>query len=284
MEQEQVIKIDIDAVLRERAGRYYRFVPTCAIRWLERTICQDRLNWLLDHNKGKSGAAFCHGVLDDLNIKINIVDEANLPPKDDRRVVIVSNHPLGGLDGMALIDYFTNRYGGRVLFVVNDLLMAIKPLSSVFLPINKIGKQSRQASHAVDEAFAGDDPIIIFPAGLVSRRSKNGGIADLQWHKMFVNKSVEHRRNVIPLFFSGKNSSFFYNFAKFRTRVGLKFNIEMIYLPKEVFRSENSEYSIYMGKPIRWEDLATGKDAQRQTEKIRSIVYSLPQSCDKALA
>ncbi len=280
MPQEPLTRIEIDKVLQERAGRYYRFIPKFAIRRLERIICQERLNLLWEHNRGKTGAAFCHGVLEELNIKIKIASEGNLPPVDDRRVVIVSNHPLGGLDGLALIDYFTDRYGGKVRFVVNDLLMAIKPLNDVFLPINKIGKQNRLSSQALDRAFAGNDPIIIFPAGLVSRRGKKGEIADLKWHKMFVNKSVEYRRNVIPLFFSGRNSTFFYKFAKFRTRLGLKFNIEMIFLPKELFRSENSEYTAYMGKPISWKDLSSGKEAQAQAEKIKSIVYDIPRTCN----
>ena len=153
--------------------------------------------------------------------------------------------------------------------------MAIKPLTGVFLPINKHGKQSRASLKAIEEAFTGNDPIIIFPAGLVSRRQKGGVIADLQWQKMFVNKSVEYHRNIIPLKFNGENSGFFYKFAKFRTCLGLKFNIEMIYLPREVFRSENKEFSVVIGEPIKWDSLKSGKDAQRQADEIKEIVYNL---------
>lgn len=275
MKEDEVIKIDIDEVLRQRATRYYKFIPRFLIRWLERTVCQERLNWLLERNRGRRDADFCRGVLDNLNVGIKVTGEQNLHPDTDRRVVIVSNHPLGGLDGIALIDYVTRVYGGKIHFIVNDLLMAIKPLTGVFLPINKHGKQSRASLKAIEEAFAGNDPIIIFPAGLVSRRQKGGVIADLQWQKMFVNKSVEYHRNIIPLKFNGENSGFFYKFAKFRTRLGLKFNIEMIYLPREVFRSENKEFSIVIGESIKWDSLKSGKDAQRQADEIKKIVYNL---------
>ena len=275
MKDETLMKIDVDGVLRQRIPRYYRYIPRFIIKWLERTICQDRMNELLEKNKSKTNAEFCAGVLEDLNISYEVIGEENLPPVENRRVVIVSNHPLGALDGMTMIDYITKRYGGNVKFVVNDLLMAIKPLNGVFLPINKHGKQSRNSSNAIDEAMAGSDPIIIFPAGLCSRRQPDGTICDLEWRKMFVNKSVEYQRDVIPMYFDAENSSFFYKFAKLRMRLGIKFNIEMIYLPREIFRSENAKFLIKVGKPISWSTLNSGKHASTQASEIKNIVYNL---------
>lgn len=277
MKNSSVEKINIDKVLRLKLPRYYKFIPRFLIKWMERTICQDRLNELLDSNKSKTNAEFCRGMLKDLNITVNVKGDENLSPRENRRVVIVSNHPLGGLDGIALIDFLDRYYGGKIHFIVNDILMVIKPLNGVFLPINKHGKQSRQSFKAIEEAFAGNDPIMIFPAGLVSRKGKGGEIADLKWQKMFVNKSVEYHRNVIPMYFDGKNSPFFYNFAKLRSRLGLKFNIEMIYLPREMVRSENAKYTISIGSPISWESLCPTSDcdAQCRAEEVRAIVYGL---------
>ncbi len=277
MNQSAIIKIDVDKILQQRLPRYYRFIPKFIIRYVERTICQERLNNLLEKNRGKTGADFCRGVLHNLNIKIKTTGEALLPPLSTRRVVIVSNHPLGGLDGIAYIDYISKLYGGKIHFIVNDLLMAIKPLNDVFLPINKHGKQSRQSYQAIEKAFAGDDPIIIFPAGLVSRRNKNGGISDLRWQKMFINKCIEYQRDVIPMFFSGENSPFFYKFAKLRVRLGIKFNIEMIYLPREMFQNENATFTISIGSPINWQQLKYSKNsnAQEKADEIKDIVYNL---------
>lgn len=271
----EIIQIDLQAIVRQRLGRYSRLIPRWLVRRLERIICQDRLNELLRNNFPSEGAEFCEGVLRDLDVKVTVENENLLPPATERRVVIVSNHPLGGLDGMALIAWATRRYGGRVRFIVNDLLNAVEPLRPVFVSVNKHGAQSRESIKAVDEAFAGDDPVLIFPAGLCSRRGADGEIADLQWQKMFVNKAIESQRDVIPLFFSGENSKFFYRFARMRKRLGMKFNLEMIYLPREVFRAAGSRFTLVCGKPLTWKKLRGGKDALQQAAEIRSLVYSL---------
>lgn len=271
----KAMRIDLDAVLRSRLPRGSRLVPRFVVNWLKRTICQDSLNEMLEVNRGKRGADFCRGVLDHLDIRVDVVGEENLPPADRRRVTIVSNHPLGGLDGMALIAWATERWGCDVKFIVNDLLMAIEPLSDVFVPINKHGGQSRRAIDGIDKAFEGDAPVIVFPAGLVSRMGKDGAIRDLEWQKMFVNKSARYGRDIIPIHFSGHNSSFFYKFARRRTRLGLKFNIEMIYLPREVFRNKGSRFKISIGTVIPASSLTPGAGASRQAAAIKDIVYSL---------
>ena len=270
------LRLDVDAVLKAKLPRHYRFIPRFVIKWLARTICQDKLNWLLESNEGKKDAAFCEGVLSDLKITHSVVGADKIDPTN-RRVTIVSNHPLGGLDGMVLIAYFTRLYGGHLSFLVNDILMAIKPLDGVFLPVNTHGSQSREAFRLADEAFAGDDPIIIFPAGLCSRRQKGGVIADLEWKKSFVNKSREHKRDIIPVHFDGHNSDFFYKFARRRERLGLKFNIEMIYLPSEVFKNEGKHFTITVGDKIPYSALPSSKGAAEEAQRIKEIVYSLPK-------
>lgn len=268
------LRIDVAAIIKDRLPRYNRFIPRPLVRWVEKTICQDRLNEMLDYAGDKRGAQFCDAVLEKLNITYTVHGKENLPA--DRRVTIVCNHPLGGLDGIAMIHFIESVYGEPIRFPVNDLLMAVKPLDGIFLPVNKHGAQSRATGVAIDEAFAGPDPIIVFPAGLVSRKLKEG-IADLKWNKMFVNKSISSKRDVIPVFFSGKNSSFFYNFAKLRERAGIGFNIEMIYLPSEVFKCENASFDIYVGKPIPYSRLKGGTAAAEQAQKIRQLVYTLPE-------
>lgn len=268
------LKIDVEAVIKDRLPRYNRFIPRPLVRWIEKTICQEKMNDMLDYAAGKRGAEFCAAVLEKLRIKYTVHGRENLPA--DRRVVIVCNHPLGGLDGIAMIHFIASVYGEPIHFPVNDLLMAVKPLDGIFLPVNKHGAQSRAAGIAIDDAFHGPDPIIIFPAGLVSRKLKEG-VADLKWHKMFVNKCISSKRNIIPVYFSGRNSNFFYNFAKLRERAGIKFNIEMVYLPREVFRCEGASFDIFIGEQIDYTSLRGGTEATAQAQDIRSIVYSLPE-------
>lgn len=276
MDQSEPIKIDLRQVLRDKLPRQSRYIPGFLVGWLERVICQRELNEMLRVCHGKRDADFCRGVIDHLGITYNVEGSENLP--EDGRVIIACNHPLGGLDGMMLIDYFTRVYGPGLRFIVNDLLMAIEPLRGVFLPVNKHGRQSREALQSIDEAMASDRPLIIFPAGLCSRKGKDGKISDLQWQKNFINKAIQHKRMIIPAFFDGRNSNFFYNFAKLRTSVGLRLNIEMVRLPREVFRSAGQSYTIRIGRPVDWRTLKGGSQAQKQADEIRKIVYNLKQT------
>lgn len=282
MTDNDAIRIDLDEVLRQRLPRLSRFIPRFAVEWMKRTICQDELNRILDENAGLEGADFARGALKSLGITVEPQFEERLPSPENRRVLYVSNHPLGGLDGMALIDYVQRRHGGNVYFVVNDLLSAVKPLEKVFLPVNKFGKQSREAVKAVDEAFAGNDPVIMFPAGLVSRLrrvpymgKKRKLVSDLPWNKMFINKAHHYKRDIIPIFFSGKNSKKFYRMANLRRRLGIKFNFEMIYLPGEMVRMADTSLTISFGVPLSWEMLTPGRDAAGCAASVRASVYHI---------
>lgn len=274
-------KIDIDAVLRERLGSRYRFVPRPLVALLKRIVCQDRLNDLLDKTGHLHDAEFCRAVLRELGITYSVVHPERLPAPADRRVIFVSNHPLGGLDGMVLIDLLTSLYGPGLKLVVNDLLMAIDQLKGVFLPVNKLGKQSRDASDNLTRALEGSDPLVIFPAGLVSRRGADGAVADLEWHKMFINKAIASRRDIVPLFFSGRNSNFFYNFAYMRRRMGLRFNVEMALLPAEVFKQRSRNFTIVAGPRVPWNTLSTGSRAAADAREIKDRVYSLENETDR---
>ncbi len=269
--EDKPVKIDVDSVLRQRAQGVRRFMPRVFVKWIEKIICQDDLNYLLAHNHGKRDAEFCEGVLADLNVSLEL--RGCLPPKEDKRVILVSNHPLGALDGIALIDVLTRHYNCHINFIVNDLLMAVEPLSGVFVPVNKHGRQSRTAKNAVDEAMDRNEPVVIFPAGLCSRRGPGGVIRDLEWKKMFVAKARKYGRDIIPVHFDGRNSSFFYKFAQWRKRLGFKFNIEMVLLPREIFRCRGRHFVISFGKPIPVTSL-TGNMAE-EAAAIRETVYSL---------
>lgn len=282
MAENNVLKIDVGEVIRTRAPRLARLLPGSIVRWLERLICQQELNQLLEENAGKKNGAFCKGVLESLDITVNMIHQERLPDKNHRRVVFACNHPLGGLDGIALIHLIESYFGGQVWFIVNDLLMAVKPLEGVFLPINKFGKQSRAAYRAIDDAFAGNDPIIIFPAGLCSRLNtvvsdgtRREVISDLEWHKMFVNKCVAYKRDIVPLFFSGQNSMSFYKKARLRKRLGIKFNFEQVLLPREMVRSRGKTYTVVVGHMHPYTEFEGGQNADRYAGNLKTEVYAL---------
>lgn len=290
MAQSEVVRIDVEKVIRTRMPGLSRYIPDFVIRKIERLIRQDALNRLLEENAGKDGAEFCRGVLASLGVKMKIRFDERMPASDDTRVVFVSNHPLGGLDGMALIDVVSRYYGGRqVWFVVNDLLMAVKPLESVFLPINKHGRQSRESSRRIEEVFAGDDPIIIFPAGLCSRYCRalsNGSVGkmvrDLRWHKSFVTRCIKHRRDVVPLHFSGENSMDFYRKANLRKKLGIKFNLEMLLLPREMVDAQGKTFTVSVGNRHDYRLLEGGANAQGSADALVGEVYVLAREQGEA--
>jgi putative hemolysin len=239
---------------------------------VERIIKQDGLNKILTDMGDKKGVDAADIALADLNVSYNALDEGNIP--SEGRFIFASNHPLGGLDGMALISLIGHRYDGEIKFIVNDLLMAVKPFDNVFMPINKHGRQSREYAQEIEKQYNGDKQMITFPAGLCSRRLKGGKIGDLTWQKFVVSQAISSKRDIIPVLFDGRNSKFFYRFAKFREKLGIKFNIEMVLLPREMFKCSGQKFDVYFGKPIKWQDLDS-KNVRGEAERIRELVYTL---------
>ncbi|MBQ5466748.1 MAG: 1-acyl-sn-glycerol-3-phosphate acyltransferase, partial [Muribaculaceae bacterium] len=178
------IQINLDEVLRTRAPRHYKYIPRWAVRKLERTIHQDELNQILVNMGTKTGVDAADSALHDLQVQTTLIGTQNIPPEG--RFIFVSNHPLGGLDGMALMSAIGHRYNGNIRFIVNDLLMAVKPLQPILLPVNKHGRQARQAAAMIEQEYQGDNQMITFPAGLCSRMGKKGVIHDLEWKKFII--------------------------------------------------------------------------------------------------
>lgn len=269
------LRIDLQHVMTKKLGRgRMRFVPGVAIKAIERLICVSHINRILAQCHPKTGADFARGVLKALNIKVNVHNTENVPTSN-RRVLFVSNHPMGGIEGMALIDFIQRMYGGQIHVVVNDILMALEPLQNVFVPVNKHGRQGVETARRMDEAMASDNPVLIFPAGWVSRLDSKGRVVDYKWYKSFVTKAIEHHRNIMPVYCDGRNSMFFYRFAKLREKLGIKLNIEMVRLPREVLLMRNKSMNIFCGRPIDWTALRGGRDAESTAYSIRQQVYAL---------
>ncbi|MCH5233340.1 MAG: 1-acyl-sn-glycerol-3-phosphate acyltransferase [Muribaculaceae bacterium] len=278
---DQPLEIDLHAILKKRLPtKVKRFVPRFVISWLAKLIRQDEMNEILRVTFPSRGSKFAAGVLQHLDISLEVVGLENIP---DKRLIFASNHPLGGLDGIALIAVLGQKYGdNNIRFLVNDMLMNVEPLKDEFLPVNKFGRQGREASLKITEALASDMEILQFPAGLCSRKNKNGEIADLKWQKSFAAKAVEHQRDIVPVYFEGKNSPKFYNLARWRKKLGIKFNIEQILLPSEVCKARGKRFKIIFGNPISWETLRkSGKSYPELAEDIRSVVYSLKSKSER---
>ena len=209
--------------------------------------------------------------LEHFEIKFRVYGSENIPQMG--RYIFVSNHPLGGLDGLVFI-YELSKHFHNIKFPVNDILTNIENLSGIFLPVNKHGAQAKDAARMIEEAYSSDSQILYFPAGLCSRK-KRGIIKDLQWHKSFITKAIQHNRDIVPAFFSGRNSNFFYNLANVRKILGLKANIEMLYLADEMFKQKDKEILLVFGKPIPWETFDKTKSALEWADWVKSKTYNL---------
>ena len=267
--------IDVRQILRGKMGAKAKYVPGFIVKWLERILHQDEVNEFLWDNRDRTGVEWLESCLKYLDTTLDIVGEENLPDGDDGRLyTFVSNHPLGGQDGVALGTILGRHYGGNFRYLVNDLLMNLPGLAPLCIPINKTGRQSRNFPAMVEAGFRGDNHILMFPAGICSRRI-DGTIHDLPWKKTFISKSVETHRDVVPIHFGGRNSDFFYNLADTCKRLGIKFNIAMLYLADEMYKNRHKTFRVAIGKPIPWQTFDKSKTPMEWAKYVQDIVYKL---------
>ena len=256
--------IDVEQVLKSKMGSKARLVPRFLVRWLRHIIHEDEVNAFLWEHRNQQGTEWLIECVKYLGMQLTIEGEDNLPPKDDgKKYIFVSNHPLGGQDGVCLGSIIGKHYDGRFRYLVNDLLLFLPGLKPVCIGINKTGKQARSFPEAVESGFQSDNHILMFPAGLNSRLI-NGHIHDLPWRKTFITKSVQYHRDVVPIYFSGRNSQRFYRIAKWQQRLGLKVNIAMLFLVDEMYRNRNKAFRIVIGKPIPWQTFGMGHFCRKQ--------------------
>ncbi|MEG1617655.1 MAG: 1-acyl-sn-glycerol-3-phosphate acyltransferase [Bacteroidales bacterium] len=268
------LHLDVEKAIKAKAPEAGKKIPGFVYRFLSKLVCEEKMNYILDHYGHLQGVDFAAGVLDELNVRVKLVGEENIP--SDGKFIFASNHPLGGLDGMALIQVFGEKYGKKVRFIVNDILMHISPLRNVFVPINKHGAQDKEKANLLNEAFESENQVLIFPAGLCSRL-QNNQIRDLEWKKAVISKSIEFQRDIIPVFFEGTNSKFFYRLAYIRKKLGIKANIEMILLPSEMFKNSDKTFAVRIGKPIPWQTFDKSRSQRQWAEYLKTKVYELQQ-------
>ncbi len=272
MAEHKLLQINLREILKRRIPRGRgRFIPGFVYSALERLVCQRQLNEILRLAYPRRGSAFSKAVLEHLDLTVEVVGLDALPAGE--RYVFASNHPLGGLDGIALIAVLGERYGDEHLrFLVNDMLMNVEPLTDVFLPVNKYGSQGRAAAAAINDAFASTDTqIAVFPAGLVSRMDDDSVIKDLKWQKAFAAKAIEYGRKVVPVHFEALNRSRFYRIARLRKRLGIKVNLEQILLPSELCAMRSHKFRIIFGSPID----PAGQNPATLTAEARRRSYDL---------
>ncbi|TJZ62753.1 glycerol acyltransferase [Sphingobacterium olei] len=271
MATEQDKFIQVKEVIHKKSPRLAKWIPKPLISYLKRTIHEDEINYIMTTYKDLYGLDFVDALINELGVEVVLEGEDNIPI--DESVIFASNHPLGGLDGIAFM-HAIGRYRRDVKFLVNDILLNIRNLEPLFIGVNKVGGQNKNAISAIDEAYAADQALLVFPAGLVSRKI-DGEIVDLEWKKSFISKAKKYKKNIVPVFIEGKNSNFFYNFSRWRQKLGIKFNMEMLYLPDEMFSQRGQRVTIKIGKMIPYTYFDTAKNERQWAAEVKQLVYEM---------
>jgi putative hemolysin len=261
--------INIRRLIASKNPRLVKWLPGFIIRYLERILHQEEINRFLRENPDLVNADFCKGVLDEIGVSFSISGIDNIPKEG--KCILVMNHPLGGMDAMVLVDALRN-HRTDLKFIVNDLLLNLEPLRDIFVGVNKHGKTSASSYAQVNELFASDQCVCIFPAGLVSRKQK-GLIRDLPWKKTFVRQAKLNDSTIIPIHIDGRLSNFFYRLSNFRRFIGIKANIEMLYLADELFHQKGHHVKVTVGEPVPASALDNSKSDHDWAEWFRQKVY-----------
>jgi len=271
MNKDKVVKIDIAQVLKHKAPKTK--VPKFLVNYLRKIIHEKEINIIFKENPGLKNLEFIEAAFKYLDVTTSIEGKENLPPKGGR-YIFASNHPLGGLDGIATGYLIGKEYDGKVRFFSNDLMLFLHPMKEMFVPVNKVGIQSKGHAAMMQELYESDNHLVTYPAGMCSRKV-NGKIVDLEWKKNFINKAVQYQRDVVPIYFEGRNSNFFYGLAIIRKFLGIKFNIEMMYLVDEMFKQKGNKFTIKIGKSIPWQTFDKSKTQTEWAQEVKDKVYKM---------
>ena len=264
--------VDIEKVILNSKSGFVHSLPKFIIKLIIKTIHQDEMNSTIHRNRDKSGVPFINCVLDEWNVKVVVKGDENIAVSG--RYVFVANHPVGGIDALSFLSAIY-RYFPNVVSPSNELFVYIPQLKPVILGVNVFGRNTKETIEELNRLFESDSQIMIFPAGEVSRRNK-GAISDPVWQKSFITKSVQCKRDIVPVHISGKNSKSFYFVASLRKWLGIKLYIETILLPREMMNKRNSSITLTIGKPIPWQHFSNIKSQNEWAQYVKEVVYSIP--------
>lgn len=263
--------IDVERLLESKNPKAKKWIPGFVVRYLKRIVHQKEINAFIEKHSDKKNEEFCQAVVEEFNITIEVKNLERIPKNG--KVVFAMNHPLGGMDAMILVSAIRDQRTD-LRFIVNDILMNLENLKDLFVGVNKVGKNTSSLRTQIETLFQSDKAICIFPAGLVSRRTK-GEIKDLVWKKTFVTYAKRHGQDIIPIYIDGRLSNFFYRLSNFRKFIGVKANIEMLYLAQELFKQRNRTMRFVIGEPIKNEELHSEKSDFDKAQEIKERVYAL---------
>lgn len=269
-----MLQFDIRAILRSKAPKAH--VPGFIIRYLERIVHIKQMNAFLRKYPDLKGYEFIDRVIhEELGCSASIEGTENIPTSD-KPVIFVSNHPLGGLDGMIIAQMIHAHRPRPLKVIVNELLMYMEPINSLWAPVNKVGKLTREQALEQQRMWESETDVLSFPAGACSRLQRIKGkwqIQDLEWQKNFIQRAREYQRDIVPIYFEGRNSKFFYTLAYIRKKLGIKLNIEMLYLVDEMYGAHGKHFKVHVLPPIPYTTFDPTKSPKEWAQYVKEQIY-----------
>ncbi len=273
--------INVEEVIASKNKNLLRVMPGFLLRYIKRIVHQEEINAFIKRHGHKTSFDFVDSILEEFGVKVEYEGFENMPAAGG--CIVASNHPLGGLDAMALI-HVIEKKRRDIKFVVNDILLQLKNLEALFIGVNKHGKNSVEKFAAMDKLYVSDVAMLIFPAGLVSRKQQGGVIKDLEWKKSFIKQVRKNKHDIIPVYIEGRNSGFFYNLSRFRSRIGIEANVEMFYLMDEMYHQKGKTIKIIFGKPLSHEIFTAEKTDYEWAQLVKEHVYTLGRGGQSPIA
>ncbi len=242
------------------------------VKLAKKVVREDDVNDFLKRNSHLSGLEFVDVVLDyfDFDFRVSNRDLLNIPTSG--RVVIIANHPLGGLDGLVLLK-LVSEIRKDVKIIANDFLSKIDALSSMFLNIDVFKEKNlKQNVQKVYKALNNEEAVIVFPGGEVSRAGLTG-IKDGKWKSGFLNFAVRTDSPIVPVYVEAKNSKTFYAFSV------LNKSLSTLLLPNEMFKNKSKTINLKIGEAVLSKDLPLKKHSKKEIARLfRKHIYNLPKS------
>ncbi len=263
--------IDVEKIILDKNKTFFNVAPAFLLNYIKKVTHEDEINFILDKCHGQYKDDFAHCIVKHFNVKASFSGLEKIPAEGS--VILVSNHPWGFMESMALIRAI---YPIRpdIKFIANDIFLNIEGLRDLLVGINRHGTKSFESLKQVSQAFSHGQAVFIYPAGLVSRKS-NGQVKDLPWTKTFVTQSKKSNIPVIPIHISGQLSNFFYQFSNLRKMIGIKKNIEIFYLANEQFKLKDKALEVTVGDVISPVAFDKSKSDMEWAQWTKEKVYSL---------
>lgn len=264
--------IDVAAGIKASDSKFLKKFPHFVVRWFEKIIRQDELNRILEKYKDCQGADFHRSIVKEFNLSIEVEGLENLPVNG--RCFFLANHPFGIIDGLALTKTVIEKYG-TFKAIGNESFNFVPNLRPYIALVNPYGKSPKTYVTELEKLYQSDVPVTHFPAGKVSRRYK-GTVQDTDWQKSFITRAISCQRDIVPFYFYGQNSNLFYAINRIRRMLGIKINLELILLPREMFLKQNETIRFKIGKPIPWQTFDSSQTHVEWAQKVRVHIYNLP--------